>query len=175
MLTTARLVLSPLTPDDAAFFYDLSDHRTERERASGAPWPTPFLTEAMGRFGTDWKNEGIGYHLVRLGDGSGRAIGIAGVRFGSLDSTGDLNVYYHIVDSERGKGYAVEATRAALDARGAAGHGDLPVLALIRPENAVSRRVAERLGFGWEEGRFNARGLCVYELARADTPGSPSR
>src|SRR5688572_17192322 len=165
MLTTARLALSPLTLADAAFFYALCDRRTEEERASGTPWPTPFLTEAMGRFGSDWANEGIGYHLVRLGDGSGPAIGIAGVRFGSLDSTGHLNVYYHIVESERGKGYAIEATRATVAARGAAGHGDLPVLALIRPENAVSRRVAERLGFRWEEGRFNARGLCVYELA----------
>jgi RimJ/RimL family protein N-acetyltransferase len=165
MQTTARLALSPLTCDDAAFFYDLCDHRTAEERASGAEWPTPFLTEAMGRFGTDWANEGIGYHLVRLGDGSGPAIGIAGVRFGSLDSTDNLNVYYHIVESERGKGYAVEATRAALEARGAAGHGGLPVVALIRPENGASRRVAERLGFGWQDGRFNARGLCVYELA----------
>jgi RimJ/RimL family protein N-acetyltransferase len=166
MLTTARLALSPLTSDDAAFFYDLCDHRTEEERASGAEWPTPFLTEAMGKFGTDWANEGIGYHLVRLGDGLGPAIGIAGVRFGSLDSTDNLNTYYHIVEAERGKGYAVEATRAALEVRGAAGHGELPVLALVRPENVVSRRVAERLGFGWEEGRFNARGLCVYELVR---------
>lgn len=165
MLRTARLALSPLTSDDAAFFYSLYDHRTEEERASGAEWPTPFLTEAMGRFGTDWANEGIGYHVVRLGDGAGRAIGIAGVRFGSLDSTDHLNVYYHIVESERSNGYAIEATQAALDARGAAGHGGLPVLALIRPENAVSRRVAERLGFRWEDGRLNARGLCVYELA----------
>ncbi|GAA0939521.1 GNAT family N-acetyltransferase [Virgisporangium aurantiacum] len=164
MLTTARLALSPLTPDDAAFFYDLNDYRTQEERASGAEWPTPFLTEAMAKFGTDWTNNGIGYHVVRLGDGSGRAIGISGVRFGSLDSTDNLNVYYSIVESERGKGYAIEATRAALEVRGAAGHGDLPVLALIRPENVVSRRVAERLGFAWTEGRFNDRGLCVYEL-----------
>ena len=162
MLTTARLALSPLTPDDAALFYDLNDYRTEEQRASGAEWPTPFLTEAMGKFGSDWANAGIGYHVVRLRDGP--AIGIAGVRFGSLDSTDNLNVYYGIVASERGKGYAIEATRAALDVRGAAGHGHLPVLALIRPENAVSRRVAERLGFGWTEGRLNARGLCVYEL-----------
>jgi hypothetical protein len=166
MLTTARLTLSPLTSDDAALFYDLNDHRSEEERASDAEWPTPFLMEAMGKFGTDWANEGIGYHLVRRGDGLGPAIGIAGVRFGSLDSADHLNVYYHIVDSERGKGYAVEATRAALEVRGAAGHGDLPVLALIRQEKVASRRVAERLGFGWEEGRFNARGLCVYELAQ---------
>jgi RimJ/RimL family protein N-acetyltransferase len=165
MLTTVRLALSPLTCDDAAFFYDLYDHRTEEERASNAEWPTPFLTEAMGKFGTDWASKGIGYHLVRLGDGSGPAIGIAGVRFGSLDSADNLNAYYHIVEPERGKGYAVEAMRAALEVRGAAGHGELPVLALIRQENVASRRVAERLGFGWEEGRFNARGLCVYELA----------
>ncbi|WP_034270028.1 GNAT family N-acetyltransferase [Actinospica robiniae] len=164
MLTTAHLTLAPLSTDDAAFFYELSDNRTETERASDAPWPTPFLTEAMGKFGTDWANEGIGYHLVRLGDGLGPAIGIAGVRFGSLDSTDNLNVYYHIVASERGKGYAVEATQAALEVRGAAGHGALPVLALIRPENAVSQRVARRLGFGWEEGRLNSRGLRVYEL-----------
>jgi RimJ/RimL family protein N-acetyltransferase len=166
MLTTARLALSPLTANDAAFFYELSDYRMEEQRVSGAEWPTPFLTEAMGRFGTDWANEGIGYHLVRLGDGSGTAIGIAGVRFGALDSTGNLNVYYNIVESERGKGYAVEATRAALEVRGAAGHGELPVLALIRQENAASRRVAQRLGFRWAEGRVNARGLCVYELAQ---------
>jgi RimJ/RimL family protein N-acetyltransferase len=165
MLTTARLALLPLTAEDAAFFYDLSDQRTAEERASPAEWPTPFLAEAMDRFGTDWANEGIGYHLVRLGDGSGPAIGIAGVRFGSLDSTGNLNAYYHIVESERGKGYAVEAMRAALDARGAAGHGQLPVLALIRPENVASRRVAERLGFRWT-GRLNARGLSVHELAQ---------
>lgn len=164
MLTTPRLTLVPLTLDDAAFFYELHDDRTQEERASDAEWPSPFLTEAMGKFGTDWAKEGIGYHLVRLGDGSGPAIGIAGVRFGSLDSTDNLNVYYHIVESEQRKGYAVEATRAAIEARGAAGHGELPVLALIRQENVASQRVAERLGFTWEEGRFNARGLCVYEL-----------
>jgi RimJ/RimL family protein N-acetyltransferase len=164
MLTTEHLTLSPLTLDDAAFFYDLCDDRTAEDRASGAEWPAPYLTEAMGKFGTDWANEGIGYHLVRLGDDSGPAIGIAGVRFGSLDSTDNLNVYYHIVEAERGKGYAVEAARAALEVRGAAGHGELPVLALIRQENVASQRVAARLGFEWEEGRFNARGLRVYEL-----------
>ena len=165
MLTTTHLTMAPLSPDDATFFYELHDDRTEAERASDAPWPTSFLTEAMGKFGADWANEGIGYHLVRLGGGGGPAIGIAGVRFGSLDSTDNLNVYYHIVAAERGKGYAVEATRAALAVRDAAGHGALPVLALIRPENVVSQRVARRLGFEWEEGRLNARGLRVYELA----------
>jgi RimJ/RimL family protein N-acetyltransferase len=165
MLTTARLTLSPLTPDDAAFFYELSDHRTAEERASDAEWPTPFHKEAMAKFGTDWANTGIGYHLVRLREGAERTIGIAGVRFGSLDSSDHLNVYYHIVESEQRKGYAIEATRAALEARGAAGHGELPVLALIREENHASRQLAERLGFRWEEGRFNARGLCVYEMA----------
>lgn len=60
MLMTERLALSPLTSDDAAFFYHLSDHRTERERTSDAEWPTPFLTEAMGKFGTDRANQGIG-------------------------------------------------------------------------------------------------------------------
>lgn len=52
MLTTARLTLSPLNPDDAAFYYELQDDRTEADLASDAPWPPPFLTEAMGKFGT---------------------------------------------------------------------------------------------------------------------------
>lgn len=105
MLTTPRLILTPLTGDDAEFFYEINDDRTDEQRASGEPWP----------------------------------------------------------DAAQGHGYAYEACAAALGARGAAGHGHLPVVEFIDEDNLPSRRLAEKLGLVWDGG-YNSRGRCVFEL-----------
>ena len=82
-------------------------------------------------------------------------------------STDEVEAGWEIVEALRGRGLATEAMRAAIaDAweRTGADH----VVAYIRPDNAASLRVAEKLGF-----RFRAHGLTrskdpmlVFELRR---------
>jgi RimJ/RimL family protein N-acetyltransferase len=56
-----------------------------------------------------------------------------------------LNLYYRFRESAWGHGYAQETGRAALELARRHAPGQL-VIALIRPANAPSIRVAERLG-----------------------------
>jgi RimJ/RimL family protein N-acetyltransferase len=67
-----------------------------------------------------------------------------------------------------GRGFATEAARAAL-AHAFTAMGKTHVISLIRPENAASIRVAERLGER-PEGRTELFGkeVLVYGIDRAD-------
>lgn len=60
-----------------------------------------------------------------------------------------MEVGYHTVRTLQGRGYASEAARACVDlATGPIGESQ--VVAIINPENAPSRRVAEKIGLRFE-------------------------
>jgi RimJ/RimL family protein N-acetyltransferase len=73
----------------------------------------------------------------------------------------------------RGKGYATEAARAAIDWS----FGSLPldrIVSIIDPRNAASQAVAERLGERRTGERFTPfRDPCdIWEIRREDWPGA---
>lgn len=134
------------------------------ERLRFEPLDTPEAAE-------HWRQHGFGeWRLLH----DGRFAGLAEIHYAWPGVTGistdEIEAGWEIVEELRGRGLATEAMRAAIaDAweRSDADH----LVAYIRPENAVSLRVAEKLGF-----RFRNDGLTrsqepmlVFELRRDST------
>ena len=85
-------------------------------------------------------------------------------------SPDEVEAGWEIVDELRGHGLATEAMRAAIaDAWERTGADHL--VAYIRPGNAASHRVAEKLGFRFRENGLTKSGdpMLVYELRRDAT------
>lgn len=90
-----------------------------------------------------WLARGYGYWTVQ-DRATGAVVGRVGVHFHAVDWP-EPELGWHIFDGYEGKGYALEAARAARDA--AARHMGLTrLISLIAPENARSRALAARLG-----------------------------
>ena len=71
--------------------------------------------------------------------------------------------------SARGKGYATEAAKAAIDWSFDTLALDR-IISVIHPENEASRRVAERLGEQRTEEKFSPFGECcdIWQISRKD-------
>ncbi|MCB5177944.1 GNAT family N-acetyltransferase [Streptomyces antimicrobicus] len=112
-LVTARLVLHPMTVDDA-------ERVVAGESDSGAPWapgyPTDGDVSAARRYLDTCANTGdpqpFGNYEIRLRE-DGLAIGGVGFH-GPADANGSVTIGYGLVPSVRGKGYAAEALRGLL-------------------------------------------------------------
>ncbi len=152
-IETPRLILRPLTPDDAVHFARLLGPDPEAVRQM-AQMPEP-CTEAAARV---WIEERLGpggylYAVLRRRDGA--FVGVAG--FGGPAEMPELG--YWIGRDDRGKGYATETLRGLLAYAEFIGvkrlHAD------TFPDNAASARVLAKAGFkvtGEVERDFPARG-----------------
>jgi RimJ/RimL family protein N-acetyltransferase len=91
-----------------------------------------------------YRDDGYGYFAVTLKRG-GKLIGQAGLMKSEIDGEEVTEIGYIFNNTHWGKGYAVEAARACVElAFGELGLDRL--YASIRPENAASVRLAEKLG-----------------------------
>src|SRR3954470_21576754 len=132
-LRTPRLRLTPLTPAHAAAYAEWMPEDDARRETSASE--------------AHWREHGFGPWAVLE---EGRFVGFAEVHYagegiGGIDPR-EVEVGWVIAEDSRGRGVATEAMHAAIaDAwtRATTDH----VVAYIRPENAISQRVAEKLGF----------------------------
>lgn len=161
---TARLKLLPLS---ARFNDDLYRLFHEPEVAD---WlfltgpPTREQLEARTRIHEEiWATRGYGMFCV-LEKASGRFVARVGAM--TTPETGRIEIAWSTARHSWGKGYASEAARAAVDFTFA----NSPLEALdcyLRPDNTASRRVAENVGFSYEDTRFlYDRPLRYYRLFR---------
>jgi RimJ/RimL family protein N-acetyltransferase len=116
-----------------------------------------------------WSQLGFGYWAVEE-KASGRFVGEVGFAdfkrelTPSIEGTPELG--WVLAPAVHGKGYATEALRAAL------AWGDLSLksrrsVCLIDPGNAVSLRVAEKIGFSRvQETAYNGAPVILFERAR---------
>lgn len=122
--------------------------------------------EALGWI--QWNRRGYaqhGYGLWVIETHDGAFVGDCGLTWQPLDGGQVLEVGYHVVGTLQGRGYATEAARACVDL--ALGPIGAPrVVAIINPENAPSRRVAEKAGLRLEQ-ETEVRGLPVVVHGRA--------
>jgi RimJ/RimL family protein N-acetyltransferase len=88
-----------------------------------------------------WPKDGLSYWTVRRRSDHA-VVGLGGAQ---RHRTGTWNLSYRIATSEQGNGYALELSRAAIDAAHTV-DPSVPVIAWIAPHNLPSVRVAERLG-----------------------------
>jgi RimJ/RimL family protein N-acetyltransferase len=167
-LETERLILRPLTAEDAAFVLavlndpgylaNIADRgvRTVEDAAAYIGSAQVF------RYGPD----GLGFNVVELRE-TGEPVGICGLV--KRDTLDDLDVGYAILEPFSGYGYAREAGAAAL-AHALGPLGLARVVAITSPENAGSRRVLERIGMRYE-GLLEVPGYdsvsCLYAAGRS--------
>ncbi|NDZ77257.1 GNAT family N-acetyltransferase [Streptomyces sp. SID10853] len=175
-LVTARLVLHPLTVDEAERL--VAGRAAEGDRWAAA-YPTAGDISAARRFLAACAAGGAphpgAYEIRRRGD----AYAIGGVDFhGPPDEEGSLTIGYGLVPAAQGKGYASEAVRAVLNS--ARARGFTRVKGDADHENAASHRVMTAVGMtltGQDER------VKYYEVAwdgiaarqTADPPPPPCR
>ena len=113
-----------------------------------------------------WERHGFGDWAI---EHDGAFAGVAEIHFAWPGVTGistdEVEAGWEVEEHLRGRGFATEAMRAAIEdawTRTGADH----IAAYIRPENAASHRVAEKLGFAVRGPGLTRDGspMTVYEL-----------
>jgi RimJ/RimL family protein N-acetyltransferase len=139
-------------PDDLAAFAVVSDH-ADRD-----------LYDALAH----WRAHGFGPWIVEL---DGEAIGLVEVNYAGAGITGiapdEVELGWAIAEQWQGRGLATEAARAAIaDVRERVAPPWL--VAYIRPDNAASLRVADKLGLRREGEGLTRSGepMLIYRLRR---------
>ena len=156
-LRTQRLVLrQPTEADLPAYLIVTNGERSEVEHRDAI---------------AHWRAHGFGPWLVEHG---GEAVGMLEIHYIGPGASGiephEVEIGWVTVEPERGKGFATEAGRAALeDAFERAKpnyHGW--IVAYIRPENAASIGVAEKLGMRHEADGVTRSGdpMLIYRARR---------
>ena len=150
-LETSRLILRPLAEGDADFFFDVYS-RPQVVRYLGSARTVADRAEAerklAGWMALDHPVHGIWGIESRQGDA---LVGVLllkpiPVSEGEID-THDIEIGWHLHPDAWGNGFATEAGVAVL--KHAFASGIERVIAVTNPENAASRRVAERLGMAY--------------------------
>ena len=145
MLETERLRLRRPTVDDVdALFLIHSDPRTYAHAPELAMSSRKDAMSLFLSWDASWNEDGCGYFIVE--QLTGTVIGCCGLRHSALGGQLVLNTYYRFIPEFHGHGYAREAVAAAIDWTRRR-HPSLPIVAVVAPSNARSRRLAERLGF----------------------------
>jgi RimJ/RimL family protein N-acetyltransferase len=160
VLETERLQLREMVPSDLDFVAAmLGDREVTRyyertfERADASAW----LERQRDRYARD----GHGLWLV-LERRTGVPVGQVGLAMQEIEGTRHPEIGWLLHRPYWGRGYATEAGIATRDAAFGRWSYRL-VISLIRPSNAPSRRVAERIGMrAGERVRFHGSEHVVY-------------
>lgn len=142
-LETDRLLLRPFRDaDHAAYAAMCADAEVMRYIGTGVALSAPDAWRSMAGILGHWALRGYGMFAVEV-----KSTGELAGRVGFLDPPGwpGFELGWLLAREHWGKGYACEAARTCLDHAFRALGRDR-VISLIRPGNARSIRVAERLG-----------------------------
>lgn len=144
--TTDRLLLRAVRESDLDAVFALhSDPTTNRYSQRSYMQTLDDARRILGLWLEDWARDGVGYWLVERREAPGVVVGLSGLRHKVVEGQRVLNLAYRFAPETWGSGFATEVARAALSL--AARHlPQVPLVAIIHPENAASIRVAERLG-----------------------------
>lgn len=173
LLETRRLALRELEASDLPFVTAmLTDAEVMRY------WPRPHTPEEceawMTRQRARYAEDGCGYWLVSERAG-GTPVGQAGIMVTEVEGASEAALGYILHRPFWGRGYAVESSLACL-AFAFERLGAPRAVALVRPENLPSIRVAQRLGMVPERTVIFAElKHVVYSLDRARWAASPGR
>jgi RimJ/RimL family protein N-acetyltransferase len=169
---TARLRFRELTPDDLD---DLAE-------VLGAPDPARPGHRTRTREDTQrwiaWNQDNYrtyGFGLWAIETHDGRFVGDCGLTLQDIEGEPHLEVGYHVAADLRGRGLATEAATSVRQA--AADAGEPHLVAIIRPENRPSQRVAQNIGLRLERRVHKGRGeVLVFgaDLLRV-SPAAPDR
>jgi RimJ/RimL family protein N-acetyltransferase len=139
-LCTERLLLRPWRDEDQAAFAAMSSDPAVVE------FLLPPRPDWVDRQRAHWREHGFGQWVVELPD-EASFIGVVGLTTISYEAhfTPVVEFAWRLLRAYRGRGFATEAARAALDF-GFETLGLAEIVAVTVPANSRSRRVMERLG-----------------------------
>ena len=166
ILETERMILRQFVPGDAdALSRVLSDPETMRH------YPAPLDRAAV----EEWirrnlrRYEANGHGLWAMDEKmTGEMIGDCGITLQEVDGTSLPEIGYHLRRDRWGQGFATEAAVACRDYGFNKKSVDF-LISLIRPENVLSRRVAERNGMKvWKATTRNGWRHLVYRVTREE-------
>lgn len=163
MLHTPRLLIDPLTEDDASFMLALLNDPDFIEHIADRGVRTLDQARQYLRDGPlmSYRENGFGLWAVRP-RGGGEPLGICGLV--QRPTLSDVDIGYGFLPAARGRGLALEAAQAVLDyARGPLGLKRL--VAIVTPANRASRSLLDHLGFAYEsmiQLTPEAEALCLY-------------
>jgi len=166
VLETSRLILREFIPGDAdALARVISDPETMRF------YPSPFdraeVEEWIARNIRRYRANGYGLWAVDL-KATGEMIGDSGISLQEVDGEHLPEIGYHLRRDLWGQGLATEAALACRDYGFRVLEADL-LIALIRPENVASGRVAVRNGMkAWKDTVRVGLWHSVYRISRAE-------
>ena len=165
ILTTARLVLRPLVPDDAEAYAAMRWHpAVARWLPTVAGDPLDGARATIARFAEGWRER---HHAPWGVFRDGRLIGHGGLNF--VPEFLETEVLWALHPDAWGHGYATEVAQAAL----AYGFDTLDlrlVFAITLPENRASQAVMRRIGLAYRR-RVAYRGyadIVWYDRSRED-------
>jgi ribosomal-protein-alanine N-acetyltransferase len=145
VIETERLRLRKLRPDDLdSLAVLLADPDVMRYVEDGKPKGRDIADRALHSIIAHWDRHGFGRWAVE-DKSTGEFLGFGGLR--SLFGTPE--VVYHLAKPHWGKGYATELARASLR-YGFKEHGFARIVAIVKPQNAASIHVLEKLGMHFE-------------------------
>jgi RimJ/RimL family protein N-acetyltransferase len=164
ILQTARLLLREFTPEDAdALALVLSDPETMRYYP--APYNRAGVEQWIERNRQRYQDDGVGLWAMELKK-TQELIGDCGITHQEVEGERFYEIGYHLRRDLWGQGLATEAAIASRD--WAFTHlATERLISLIRPENLLSRRVAERSGMTlWKEVTWRDLRHCVYSIEK---------
>ncbi len=147
---------------------DLPAHRAAVDDDAAVTWAHVRLplSDSLRRWADRldaWQREGFGMWIVEV-RGTGEIVGHAGLQ--RLDGGDDVELGYYLGRPAWGQGYATEAARACLE-HGFTTCGLERIVAVVRLENAASRRVLEKVGFRHEgDGTFYEAEASLFAISR---------
>lgn len=148
VLTTARLTLSPLTPEDAPFVLELVNDRAWLRFIGDRGVRTLAQARAYIENGSvqSFARHGFGSFLVRLA-ATGTPLGVCGLY--RRDYLPGPDVGFALLPAFTGQGYAYEAA-AAVMTHGRTVLGLTSLLAICSPDNAASVKLLGKLGLRFD-------------------------
>jgi [ribosomal protein S5]-alanine N-acetyltransferase len=164
ILETNRLRLRPLRNEDVeALFGVLGDPETMRFYA--VPYTRQLVEEWIKDSINRYRRDGIGLWAVEL-KATGELIGDCGPAVREVLGAREIELGWHVKRAFWGQGLATEAAEASRDWVFRNIHPSR-LIALVRPENNPSRRVAEKIGMTVEqEVEYGSKGWVhlVYAI-----------
>lgn len=162
VLTTTRMILRELTPDDAddllRFYTDpvaMKYFPSSKDRKGVMEW--------INRNVEAYKKHGVGHWACTLKK-DGRFVGQAGILKQEVDGEAEWEVGYGFLRDYWGRGLATEAAIACRE-YGFHTKGYTRLISIIHPDNAASRRVAEKAGMTVEKiTTWKDMKVCVYTI-----------
>jgi RimJ/RimL family protein N-acetyltransferase len=142
-----RLVARPPRQADRDAYLTLFREREIERWLRPAPLPPFAEPDLVGMLGDDiehWERHGFGPWVLTEPD-DGAMLGRGGLRWTTIEDRLSVELPWTIVPSRQSMGLATEA--ALLAVRWARSLRLAEVFALVMPENAASRRVAQKVGF----------------------------